>query len=144
MQNGLDFQIVDKNIIKMYQIGEDITMNDIKLLIRIYKDENMVKPFMYRSTDYGKTWKSKEIRGATFSHGIVWTRDITYIGNGVLYINFAGDENTAEYECAMFLKSEDYGETWKITNDIVGKGNSNIIEVYELTNNIYNLYNLYI
>lgn len=130
MQNGLDFQVVDKNIIKMYQIGEDITKSDIKLLIRIYKDENMVKPFLYRSTDYGKTWKSKEIRGATFSHGIVWTRDFTYIGNGVVYINFAGDENTAEYECAMFLKSEDYGETWKITNDIVAKGNSKLNAIY--------------
>ena len=85
MQNGLDFEVVDNNIIKMYQEGKT------KLLIRIFEDENMVKPFIYRSIDYGKTWKSEEIRGATFFHGIFWTRDIINLGNGVLYINFAGN-----------------------------------------------------
>ena len=30
----------------------------------------------------------------------------------------------------MFLKSEDYGETWKITNDIVAKGNSKLNAIY--------------
>ena len=70
-------------------------LKNVKLLIRIYEDQNMVAPFIYRSTDYGKTWKSKEIRGATFSHGIVWTRDIIHLGNGLLYMNFAGDENNA-------------------------------------------------
>ena len=130
MQNGLSFEVVDKNTIKMYQEGKDVTVNDIKLLIRIYEDSNMVKPFLYRSTDYGKTWTSKEIRGATFSHGVVWTRDIIHLGNGVLYMNFAGDENTAEYECAMFLKSTDYGQTWKITNDILGEGNEKLNAIY--------------
>ena len=130
MQNGLDFEVVDKNTIKMYQKGKDVTVKDIKLLIRVYKDANIVKPFLYRSTDYGKTWTSKEIRGATFSHGIVWTRDIIHLGNGLLYMNFAGDENTPEYECAMFLKSEDYGETWKITNDILGEGNEKLNAIY--------------
>ena len=102
MQNGLDFKVVDNNIIKMYQEGNDVNIKSTKLLVRIYEDENMVKPFLYRSTDYGKTWSSKQIRGATFSHGIVWTRDILNLGNGLLYINFAGDENTAEYECTIF------------------------------------------
>ena len=130
MQNGLSFEVVDKNIIKMYQEGNDITLSTVKLLVRIYEDENMVKPFIYRSTDYGKTWKSKEISGATFSHGIVWTRDIINLGNGVLYMNFAGDENTPEYECAMFLKSIDYGNNWKITNDILGEGNEKLNAIY--------------
>ena len=130
MQNGLDFEVVNNNMIKMYQKGKDITLKGVNLLIRVYEDENMVKPFIYRSTDYGKTWKSKEIRGATFSHGIVWTRDIIHLGNGVLYMNFAGDENTAEYECAMFLKSTDYGETWNLTNDIVGKNNTKLNAIY--------------
>ena len=130
MQNGLDFKVVDTNVIKMYQEGKDITVNNIKLLIRVYTDDQMVKPFLYRSTDYGKTWTSKAIRGATFSHGIVWTRDIINIGNGVLYMNFAGDENTPEYECAMFLKSTDYGLNWKITNDIVGKDNEKLNAIY--------------
>ena len=130
MQNGLDFEVVDKNIIKMYQIGEDITLTDIKLLIRVYEDQNMVKPYIYRSTDYGKTWNSKQLRGASFSHGVVWTRDIIHIGNGVLYMNFAGDENKAEYECAMFIKSNDYGENWELTNDIVGKDNSKLNAIY--------------
>ena len=130
MQNGLSFEVVDKNIIKMYQEGKDITLSTVKLLVRIYEDENMVKPFIYRSTDYGKTWKSKEISGATFSHGIVWTRDIINLGNGVLYMNFAGDENTPEYECAMFLKSIDYGNNWKITNDILGEGNEKLNAIY--------------
>ena len=93
MQNGLTFEVVDKNIIKMYQEGENIILSTVKLLVRIYEEDNMVKPFIYRSTDYGKTWKSTQISGATFSHGIVWTRDIIHLGNGVLYINFAGDEN---------------------------------------------------
>ena len=130
MQNGLDFKVVDTNVIKMYQEGKDITVNNIKLLIRVYTDDQMVKPFLYRSTDYGKTWTSKAIRGATFSHGMVWTRDIINIGNGVLYMNFAGDENTPEYECAMFLKSTDYGLNWKITNDIVGKDNEKLNAIY--------------
>ena len=130
MQNGLNFQVVDKNIIKMYQVGKDITLSDINLLIRVYEDQNMVPAYIYRSTDYGKTWGSRQLRGATFSHGIVWTRDIIHIGNGVLYINFAGDENTAEYECAMFLKSTDYGNTWEITNDIVGEDNSKLNAIY--------------
>ena len=130
MQNGLSFEVVDKNIIKMYQEGKDITLSTVKLLVRIYEDENMVKPFIYRSTDYGKTWKSKEISGATFSHGIVWTRDIINLGNGVLYMNFAGDENTPEYECAMFLKSIDYGNNWKITNDILGEGKEKLNAIY--------------
>ena len=130
MQNGLDFKVVDNNIIKMYQEGNDVNIKSTKLLVRIYEDENMVKPFLYRSTDYGKTWSSKQIRGATFSHGIVWTRDILNLGNGLLYINFAGDENTAEYECAMFLKSTDYGETWEITNDILGKNKSKLNAIY--------------
>ena len=135
MQNGLDFEVVDENTIKMYQEGEDITLKT-KLLIRIFEDENMVKPFIYRSTDYGKTWKSEEIRGATFSHGMVWTRDIINLGNGVLYMNFAGDENTAEYECAMFLKSTDYGETWKLTNDIVGENNAKLNAIYRSVEDI--------
>ena len=130
MQNGLDIKVVDKNIIKVYQVGPDITVSDIKLLIRVYEDETMVPAYIYRSTDYGKTWASKQLRGASFSHGIVWTRDIIHIGNGVLYINFAGDENTAEYECAMFLKSTDYGNTWEITNDIVGKDNEKLNAIY--------------
>ena len=130
MQNGLSFEVVDKNIIKMYQEGKDITLSTVKLLVRIYEDENMVKPFIYRSTDYGKTWKSKEISGASFSHGIVWTRDIINLGNGVLYMNFAGDENTPEYECAMFLKSIDYGNNWKITNDILGEGKEKLNAIY--------------
>ena len=130
MQNGLDFKVVDTNVIKMYQEGKDITVNNIKLLIRVYTDDQMVKPFLYRSTDYGKTWTSKAIRGASFSHGMVWTRDIINIGNGVLYMNFAGDENTPEYECAMFLKSTDYGLNWKITNDIVGKDNEKLNAIY--------------
>jgi len=130
MQNGLDFKVVDNNIIKMYQEGNDVNIESTELLVRIYEDENMVKPFLYRSTDYGKTWSSKQIRGATFSHGIVWTRDILNLGNGLLYINFAGDENTAEYECAMFLKSTDYGETWEITNDILGKNKSKLNAIY--------------
>jgi hypothetical protein len=130
MQNGLDFKVVDNNKIKMYQEGNDVNIKSTKLLVRIYEDQNMVKPFLYRSTDYGKTWSSKQIRGATFSHGMVWTRDILNLGNGLLYINFAGDENTAEYECAMFLKSTDYGETWKITNDILGKNRSKLNAIY--------------
>ena len=130
MQNGLSFEVVDKNIIKMYQEGNDITLSTVKLLVRIYEDENMVKPFIYRSTDYGKTWKSKEISGASFSHGIVWTRDIINLGNGVLYMNFAGDENTPEYECAIFLKSIDYGNNWKITNDILGEGKEKLNAIY--------------
>jgi hypothetical protein len=130
MQNGLDFEIVNANEIKMYQIGKDIIVDNIKLLIRVYLDENMVKPFIYRSINYGKTWESKELRGASFSHGMVWTRDIIHMGNGLLYINFAGEENSPEYECAMFLKSTDYGKTWKITNDIVGKGNEKLNAVY--------------
>ena len=130
MQNGLDFKVLDKNTIKMYQIGKDITLSDIKLLIKVYEDQNMVPAYIYRSTDYGRTWGSRQLRGATFSHGIVWTRDIIHIGNGVLYINFAGDENTAEYECAMFLKSTDYGNTWEITNDIVGEDNSKLNAIY--------------
>ena len=130
IQNGLDFKVVDNNIIKMYQEGNDVNIKSTKLLVRIYKDENMIKPFLYRSTDYGKTWTSKQIRGATFSHGMVWTRDILNLGNGLLYINFAGDENTAEYECAMFLKSTDYGETWKITNDILGKNRAKLNAIY--------------
>ena len=130
MQNGLDFEVVDKNIIKMYQEGKDVALKNVNLLIRVYEDESIVKPFIYRSIDYGKTWKSKEIRGATFSHGIVWTRDIIHLGNGLLYMNFAGDENTPEYECAMFLKSTDYGETWSLTNDIVGKDNAKLNAIY--------------
>ena len=129
MQNGLSFEVVNNNIIKMYQEGKDVISKD-KLLVRVYEDENMVKPFLYRSTDYGKTWTAKEIRGATFSHGIVWTRDIINMGNGLLYMNFAGDENTPEYECAMFLKSTDYGETWDITNDIVINGNAKLNAIY--------------
>ena len=130
MQNGLDFKVVDTNVIKMYQEGKDITVNNIELYIKVYTDDQMVKPFLYRSTDYGKTWTSTAIRGATFSHGMVWTRDIINIGNGVLYMNFAGDENTPEYECAMFLKSTDYGLNWKITNDIVGKDNEKLNAIY--------------
>ena len=130
MQNGLDIKVVDKDTIKVYQVGEDVTVSNIKLLIRVYEDQTMVPAYIYRSTDYGKTWSSKQVRGATFSHGIVWTRDIIHIGNGVLYINYAGDENTAEYECAMFLKSTDYGNTWKITNEIVGKNNSTLNAIY--------------
>jgi len=60
MQNGLSFEVVDKNIIKMYQEGKDITLSTVKLLVRIYEDENMVKPFIYRSTDYGKLGKVKK------------------------------------------------------------------------------------
>ena len=130
MQNGLDFEVVNEHIIKMYQEGKNIAVKSTNILIRIYEDAKMVKPFIYKSTDYGKTWKSKEIRGATFSHGIVWTRDIIHLGNGVLYMNFAGDENTPEYECAMFLKSTDYGETWEITSDIVGNGNAKLNAIY--------------
>ena len=136
MQNGLTFEVVDKNIIKMYQEGENIILSTVKLLVRIYEEDNMVKPFIYRSTDYGKTWKSTQISGATFSHGIVWTRDIIHLGNGVLYINFAGDENTAEYECAMFLKSTDYGNNWKITNDILGEGNEKLNAIYRSVEDI--------
>ena len=130
MQNGLDFTVVDKDTIKMYQEGKDILENKIKLLIRVYPDNTMVKPWIYRSTDYGKVWDAKEIRGATFSLGVAWTRDIINMGDGVLYINFAGDENAAEYECAMFLKSTDYGKTWKITNEIVGRDNEKLNAVY--------------
>ena len=130
MQNGLDFTVVDKDTIKMYQEGKDILENKIKLLIRVYPDNTMVKPWIYRSTDYGKVWDAKEIRGATFSLGVTWTRDIINMGDGVLYINFAGDENAAEYECAMFLKSTDYGKTWKITNEIVGRDNEKLNAVY--------------
>lgn len=130
MQNGLDFQVVDKDIIKMYQKGNDITVDNINLLIRVYKDEDMAKPYLYRSTDHGVTWKSKELRGATFSHGMVWSRDITYIGNGVLYMNFAGDENAPEYECAMIIKSTDYGQNWEITDDILGEGNEKLNAIY--------------
>ena len=130
MQNGLDFEVINSNLLKMYQKGNDIEVNNIKLLIRAYPEQNMVKPFLYRSIDYGKTWESKEIKGATFSHGIVWTRDIIHIGNGILYINFAGDENTPEYECAMFLKSIDYGLNWEITNDIVGENNEKLNAIY--------------
>ena len=54
---------------------------------------------------------------------MIWSRDIIHIGNGVVYINFPGDENKAENECAMFIKSEDYGLTWKINDDILGDGN---------------------
>ena len=88
MQNGLDFEVVNQHIIKMYQEGKDISVKSPNILIRIYEDKNMVKPFIYKSTDYGKTWKSKEIRGAAFSHGMVWTRDIIHLGNGILYMNF--------------------------------------------------------
>ncbi|MBO6243581.1 MAG: exo-alpha-sialidase [Clostridia bacterium] len=130
MQNGLDFEVVNQHIIKMYQEGKDISVKSPNILIRIYEDKNMVKPFIYKSTDYGKTWKSKEIRGAAFSHGMVWTRDIIHLGNGILYMNFAGDENTPDYECAMFLKSTDYGETWKITSDIVGNENTKLNAIY--------------
>ena len=66
----------------MYQEGNDVNIKSTKLLVRIYKDENMVKPFLYRITDYGKTWSSKQIRGAAFSDGIIWTRDILNLGNG--------------------------------------------------------------
>ena len=45
-------------------------------------------------------------------------------------MNFAGDENTPEYECAMFLKSIDYGNNWKITNDILGEGNEKLNAIY--------------
>ena len=130
MQNGLDFKVVDKNTIKMYQVGNDVTVTDINQLIRVYEDQNMVPAYIYRSTDYGKTWSSFKLRGATFTNGMVWSRDIIHIGNGVLYINIAGEENKAEYECAMFLKSSDYGKTWKITNDILGKNKSKLNAIY--------------
>lgn len=126
MQNGLDFEVIDKDKIKMYQKGDDITIDNINLLIRIYKDEDMAKPFLYSSADYGKTWTSKALRGAIFSHGMIWFRDIIYIGNGVLYINFAGDENTPDNECAMIIKSIDYGQNWEIKDDIIAEGNEKL------------------
>ena len=61
---------------------------------------------------------------------MVWTRDIIYLGNGVLYINFAGDENTPEYGCTMFLKSTDYGINWEITNDIIAEENDKLNAIY--------------
>ena len=35
MQNGLDFQVVDSNIINMYQGGSNIIVSNINLLIRV-------------------------------------------------------------------------------------------------------------
>ena len=114
IQNGLDFEVIDKDKIKMYQKGDNITVDNINLLIRVYKEEDMAKPFLYSSSDYGKAWTSKALRGANFSHGMIWSRDIIYIGNIVLYINFAGDENIPEYECAMIIKSIDYDKIGKL------------------------------
>ena len=130
MQNGLELKVVDKNTIKMNQKGINIIKNNIKIVIRIYTDDKMKKGTLYRSIDFGKTWESVELRAATFNLGVIWSRDIIHIGNGVVYINFPGDENKAENECAMFIKSEDYGKTWKITDDILGKGNEKINAIY--------------
>ena len=130
IQNGLELKVVDKNTIKMNQKGINIIKNNIKIVIRIYTDDKMKKGTLYRSTDFGKNWKSVELRAATFNYGMIWSRDIIHIGNGVVYINFPGDENKAENECAMFIKSEDYGKTWKITDDILGKGNEKINAIY--------------
>ena len=130
MQNGLELKVVDKNTIKMYQKGKNIIKKNIKLGIRVYIDSKMKKGTLYRSTDFGKTWTSIKLRAATFNYGMIWSRDIIHIGNGVVYINFPGDENKAENECAMFIKSENYGETWKITDDILGHGNEKINAVY--------------
>ena len=47
----------------------------------------MKKGTLYRSIDFGKNWKSVELRAATFNCGIIWSRDIINIGNGVVYIN---------------------------------------------------------
>ena len=66
MQNRLDFTVVDKDTIKMYQEGSDILENKIKLLIRVYPDNTMAKPWIYRSTDYSKVWEAKEIKGQHF------------------------------------------------------------------------------
>ena len=59
-------------------------------------------------TDYDKARSSKQIRGATFSDGIVWTR----------------------------VKSTDYGETWKIINDILGKNKSKLNVVYRSVSDV--------
>lgn len=130
IQNGLELKVVDKNTIKMSQKGKNVVKKNVKIPIRIYTDSNMKKGTLYRSIDFGKTWKSVPLRAATFNYGMIWSRDIIHIGNGVVYINFPGDENKAENECAMFIKSEDYGETWKITDDILGAGNEKINAVY--------------
>jgi len=130
IQNGLELKVVDKNTIKMNQKGINIIKNNIKIIIRIFTDSKMKKGTLYRSIDFGKNWKLVELRAATFNCGVIWSRDIINIGNGVVYINFPGDENKAENECAMFIKSEDYGKTWKITNDILGKGNEKINAIY--------------
>ena len=114
----------------MNQKGINIIKNNIKIVIRIYTDDKMKKGTLYRSIDFGKTWESVELRAATFNLGVIWSRDIIHIGNGVVYINFPGDENKAENECAMFIKSKDYGKTWKITDDILGKGNEKINAIY--------------
>ena len=130
MQNGLDFEVVDKNKIKMYQVGPDIDISYVKVEIRIYKDENMVKARFYKSTDYGKTWKQTSFRGATYTSGIVWSRDIIHMGNGLVYMNIPGHENKPEYECAMFVKSNNYGDTLEVTNDIVGENNEKLNAIY--------------
>ena len=95
-----------------------------------------LKPWIYRSTDYGKKWDTQQIRGASYSNGVLWTRDIIHMGNGVLYINFPGHENIPEFECAMFLKGTDYGKTWNITNDIVGRNNEKINAIYRSVEDI--------
>ena len=130
IQNGLELKLVDKNTIKMRQKGKNVVKKNVKIPIRIYTDSNMKKGTLYRSIDFGKNWKSVELRAAVYNCRMIWSRDIIHIGNGVVYINFPGDENKAENECAMFIKSEDYGETWKITDDILGAGNEKINAVY--------------
>ncbi len=83
----------------------------------------MKKVTLYRSIDFGKNWKSVELRAAVYNCRMIWSRDIIHIGNGVVCINFPGNENKAENEFVMFIKSEDYVKTWKINDDILGKGN---------------------
>ena len=86
MQNGLELKVVDKNTIKMNQKGINIIKNNIKIVIRIYTDDKMKKGTLYRSIDFGKTWESVELRAATFNLGVIWSRDIIHIGNGLFIL----------------------------------------------------------
>ena len=131
VQNGLEFTVVDKDTIKCVQNGKDVSKIKVALNIKIISKTGKNNIKVYRSEDYGKTWNLNKVPAITYTSLYGFSRDIINMGNGVVYFGVAGWENSPEYDCGMFLKSVDWGKTWKLTGDIVDENNTALNAVYK-------------
>lgn len=115
------------------QEGPDTGLVTLPSLSRIYTAQGTNT--IYRSTDNGYTWKVAHVfTGCNHAFYVEFSRCFPVLDKGVAYISIAGYEEEFNREgTGEILKTEDYGATWSVTDELRGNNQHRLNAIYVST-----------